>query len=67
MEASRVCFMAESSRAGEVQYEAVSSMGMAKSIMVAGTLCQAQSSMGLAGSRMVAGTVQHGGWQSPSW
>ena len=66
MEASRACFMAESSRAGKAQYKEKLSMGMAKSnerltksIMPSWWL--AQSSMGLAWSRMVAGTVQHGG------
>ena len=54
--------MAESSRAGKVQYEAESSMGMAKynkrlakSIMVAGTVQH--------GARM----VQNGGGHSPAW
>ena len=56
MEASRACFMAESSRAGKAQYKEKLSMGMAKS-----NERLTKSSMGLAWSRMVAGTVQHGG------
>ena len=62
MEASRACFMAESSRAGKAQYKEKLSMGMAKSnerltksIMVAGTVQH--------GARM----VQNGGGHSPAW